>query len=121
METLICEGTFTQATIDHYVSMLVPTSEKLATTLIWANADFGGIRISAEDRASLVHVLERLNEECRVTHDEKGTLRIDFGKNGCFIVVADGQHEAWEMYKTNGERGICMPGGEIATWAADNR
>lgn len=121
METLICEGTFTQATIDHYVSMLVPTSEKLATTLIWANADFGGIRISAEDRASLVHVLERLNDECRATYDDKGTLRIDFGKNGCLIVPPDSQYEAWEMRKTNGEWLICMPGGEVAVWSAEKR
>ena len=53
-----------------------------------------------------------------VTIDKTGQLSMSFSDGKSLIAVPDRHYEAWEINLPNGEKYICMPGGEIATMGA---
>ncbi|MFI5719823.1 DUF6188 family protein [Nocardia sp. NPDC051750] len=55
--------------------------------------------------------------EAQTTDD--GGLRLEFESGWSAEAVADADYEAWNVVGTRGFRVVCMPGGELAVWHAD--
>jgi hypothetical protein len=51
-------------------------------------------------------------------HKTEGALEMKLGHNWIVKVESDNDCEAWQMYSSNGERLIAIPGGGIAVWRA---
>ena len=51
---------------------------------------------------------------------EDGSLRLAFTSGAELIASPDPHYESWSVAGPAGQRIVCMPGGELAVWAADS-
>ena len=55
------------------------------------------------------------------TTDQSGTLNISFTDGHQLTVGPDAEYEAWTLAGPDGQKVVCLPGGELATWPAETR
>ncbi|MGO1051913.1 DUF6188 family protein [Crossiella sp. CA198] len=51
---------------------------------------------------------------------ESGLLLIEFGDDAVLRVEPDENYEAWSFAGPDGDKVICLPGGELAVWAGQS-
>lgn len=53
--------------------------------------------------------------------DQSGTLDISFTDGHHLTVGPDAEYEAWTLAGPDGQKVVCLPGGDLATWPAETR
>jgi hypothetical protein len=105
--------------------LIVDTSGKWALTaeaaLTFTGADGTARRYEGDDPqavTALAALLQGLAIRA-ATVTEDGLLRIVFVGGAELIAPPDPQYESWDAVGPAGQRIVCMPGGELAIWDAE--
>jgi len=114
--------------LDYSVTLETNENSDSSCTIIRIESDFTIIRdsqsrtVEIENVGSVGQAAVFLRKELTSGYvSTDGKLELRFSDNVSLIVDSNNSYEAWSVLTKDGERLICMPGGEVAYWSPERK